>query len=128
MGCMNYQPCCYVPMPYCQPVMLVPFPWVQTVVHEIDADTTTTTAQAFVGGTAPARLTVEYIGEEGGETAGSVTVTVTTDSQTATWSDSSIAAGYHVNDQLPAAKPGSKLVLEVTGAVARLRWCETICC
>jgi hypothetical protein len=119
-------------MIYCLPVVFAPpvyaaLPHSQTVVHEIDADPTTTTSGALVGGLSPARLTVEYL-VESGAVSPSVTVTIVADGQTMNWSDSNIAVGYHVADQLPTAKPGAKVTLQVSAATARLRWCEIVCC
>ena len=127
MGYTGYNSCCAPPAQYCWPVMLVPCAWPQTLVEEIAVDTTTTTKDALVGGTQPAHLTVEYLVDTG-ITDASVTVTIVSDGTTTTWSDTSSAAGYHVNDTLAAVKPGSKVTLAVTDALARLRWCETICC
>jgi 6,7-dimethyl-8-ribityllumazine synthase len=107
--------------------MWVPCSWPQTLVEEIAVDATTTTKDALVGGAAPVRLTVEYLVDTG-VTDAVVTLTIVTDGTTTTWTDTSSAVGYHVNDQLAAVKPGSKLTLTVTDALARVRWCETICC
>jgi hypothetical protein len=126
MCCMNYHPCYPTPVGYCYPVMMSPVIYPRTVVHEIEVDATTTSAQALVGGAAPSRLTVEYLAETGAASP-SVTVTVVSDGQTATWTETNIAPGYYVRELSPA-KPGSKLTLQSSNALARLRWCELICC
>lgn len=123
---MYHHPFCYAAS-YCGPVMFMPVAWPQTLVREIDVDTTTTTAQSLVGGNAPVRLTVEYLMQAGGPAA-SVSVKVTTDGQTVTWSETAITSGFHVNDLLPPAKPGSTVALDASGALARVRWCEMIFC
>jgi hypothetical protein len=107
--------------------MLVPCSWPQTLVEEISVDATTTSRDALIGGTSPARLTCEYFVDTGASSP-AVTVTIVTDGTTTTWTDTGIAAGYHVNDHVATAKPGSKVTLSATNALARLRWCETICC
>jgi hypothetical protein len=126
--CMRYRPCFYPsPMAYCIPVVVAPVTARHTVVHEIDVNTSTTTATALVGGRAPARLTVEYL-VESGAVSPSVTVTVVSNGQTTNWTDTNISVGFHVNDHLPVAKPGAKLTLQANAATARLRWCEVVCC
>jgi hypothetical protein len=98
-----------------------------TLTEELYADKTTTPKSALIGGTSDAHLSVESF-VESGAAAPAVKVTVTSDGTTSTWSDTSIAPGYHVKESFITVKPGSKVVLDVTDAVARLRWCETICC
>jgi len=105
--------------------MMTPVLYPQTVVHEIEV-ATSTTAEALVGGLAPAQLTLEYL-VESGATSPSVTVTVTADGQTTTMSETNTAPSYYTR-QLSPARPGSKLMLQASNALARLRWCEIVCC
>ena len=124
---MGHSPCCF-PMAgpcYVLPVMPVIMP--ATMVREIEVDAETPSRQALVGGRSEARLTLEYLVEEGAE-APSVSVTVAGPGQTLTWTATDTAAGYHVYDQFGAVKPGSRVTLEASGALARLRWCEAVCC
>jgi len=118
--------CCGYPVVW-MPVMLWPGSAEQMVVEEIDADATTPTRSALVGGRGESRLTVEY-SVASGATSPSVTVTIVADGKTTTWTDTSIAAGYHVYDGLGAVHAGATVTLTVTNATARVRWCERICC
>ena len=38
------------------------------------------------------------------------------------------AEGYTVRQAVLSASPGTKVTLAVHNAVARLRWCELVCC
>lgn len=98
------------------------------VPREIDADTTSSSASALVGGGADKiSLSLEYL-VEAGATSPSVKVTTSSDGGSATWSDDTPSTGYHVQEALLSVTPGSKVTLNVNNATARLRWCETICC
>jgi len=139
----TYDPCarrcccdpCGRPTPavYYVPVVYAPAPasWAgsypMTIPHELTADPTTTPEEALVGGKCDVHLSLEYLVETGAP-APQVTVTITSDGLTSTWNDTGIAPGYHVKESFASAKPGSKVKLEVVDALARLRWCETICC
>lgn len=83
--------------------------------------------EAVVGGREPVHLSLEYL-VEAGAAAPAVTLTITSNGSTTTWSETAIAQGYHVKDDLPPVEPGGKLKLEVTDASARLRWVEAVCC
>jgi hypothetical protein len=109
---------CFYPVPVSQPT---------TMVREIEVGPDAPSKDAFVGGVSDARLTLEYLIEEGAD-ATSVSVTVSGAGQTLNWTASDTTAGYHVYDQFGAVKPGSKVTLEASGALARLRWCEAFCC
>ena len=103
-------------------VALPPMP--QTHVRAIEVDAVTTSAVAVTGGNSESRLTVEYY-LDAGATSASVTLTIVSEGQTTTWSDTNIVAGYHVHDQLPSFPPGAKLTLQASTALARVRWCES---
>ncbi|HSB73515.1 MAG TPA: hypothetical protein VLT62_29670 [Candidatus Methylomirabilis sp.] len=98
-----------------------------TVPHELAADGTTSPQEALVGGHRDVRLSIEYLVESGAP-APAITVSVTSNGSTSTWEETSIGTGYHVSEGFLTVKAGSKVRLEVTDAVARVRWCETICC
>lgn len=106
----NYQP---------SPAMLL--------AREIDADTATPSQDGLVGGSRPAFLSVEYLVDPG---AVSPTVKVTTAAggASATWSDDTPVEGYTVRQAFLSAAPGTKVTLAVNNAIARLRWCELVCC
>jgi len=95
--------------------------------REIDADTATPSKDGLVGGLRPVFLSLEYLVDAG---AASPTVKVTTaaGSSSATWSDDTPAEGYTVRQSVLSAAPGTKVTLAVNNAIARLRWCELICC
>jgi hypothetical protein len=99
-----------------------------TVALEATADGTATSKKVLIGGTAAARLTLEYLPDEGASSA-SVKVTIVSDGGTTlTWEETAITQGYHVKSDFPVVAPGTKVTLEVVQGNARLRWCETICC
>lgn len=98
-----------------------------TVTHELEADGASSPQEALIGGTRPSHLSLEYL-VEAGAAAPEVKVTLTSDGTSSTWTDSGIAEGYHVNESFLTAQPGTKVKLEVTDAMARLRWCESVCC
>jgi hypothetical protein len=95
--------------------------------REIDADTTTPSRDGMVGGERPVFLSLEYIVDAG---ASSPTIKVTTaaGSSSATWSDAAPAEGYTVRQAVLSAAPGTKVTLDVNNLIARLRWCELVCC
>lgn len=97
------------------------------VVCEIAVDSTTPSKDAMVGSLHPVRLSVEYLVETGA-TSPSVTVTTSTGTISATWSDSAPPVGYTVQQAILNAASGTKVTLAASNAIARLRWCETVCC
>ena len=122
MTCMSTYP------PFPMPAGWMPV-WVAltpTQVREIEVDAETSSKTAITGGWSDSRLTVEYYVEPNAGEA-SVTVTMTTQGQTTTWADQAIAAGYHTH-VLPPSPPGTKIMLQASAALARARWCETVCC
>ncbi len=121
--------CCAPPaVPYgCVPVLIAMAPMPQWQTRSIEVDATTTSKTAVTGGLSDSRPTVEY-SVDTGATAASVTLTMVTSGQTTTWTDTDVAAGYHTHQQLPPLPPGTKMTLQASNALARLRWCETFCC
>lgn len=95
--------------------------------QEVSVDSVTNMKDVMIGGTTHASLTLEYV-PDAGATSPSVKVTVAIGGSTSTWQETSMTDGYHVKSKLLSVEPGSKVTLEVTEAMARLRWCETICC
>lgn len=108
----------YVPG-HCAPSTIVPF--------ELSVTGETSPQEALVGGIVAVRPTLEYLVEEGAA-APAVTVTITVDGTTTTWSESVISAGYHVKDDFAGVEPGSLVQLKAVDLTARLRWCERLCC
>ncbi len=104
---------------YYYPAMLAP--------REIDADTTTPSQDGFVGGAQQVALSLEYLVDDGAASP-SVKVTTASGGSSATWSDDTPATGYTVRQAVLNVGPGTKVTLAVNNAMARLRWCETICC
>lgn len=119
------------PMSFGYPVFWMPLtfaaPCEQVVVHEIEADATTPSKSALIGGRGESRLTVEYF-VASGASAPAVNLTITTGGQTTTWNDTNVAAGYHVHEGLAAVHAGTMVTLAAANLAARLRWCETVCC
>ena len=95
--------------------------------REIDADATTTSQDGLVGGARPVFLSLEYL-VDAGASSPSVTVTTAAGGSSATWTDDSPPQGYTVRQAVLSAAPGTKVTLAVNNAIARLRWCELVCC
>nr|MEA2799106.1 hypothetical protein [Phenylobacterium sp.] len=95
--------------------------------REIDADTATPSKDGLVGGSRPVFLSLEYL-VDAGAAAPTVKVTTAAGGSNATWSDDTPAEGYTVRQAVLSAPPGTKVTLAVNNAVARLRWCELVCC
>lgn len=85
------------------------------------------TAQAFVGGATPVRLSLEYVVDDGASSP-SIKVTTVDDGSTATWEETAPTTGYQVKNDFLNLHPGARITLDATEAAARLRWCETFCC
>lgn len=95
---------------------------------DLEAKAGATAGPQMIGGRRAARLSVEYLIAKG---AASPQVKVTIDhpdGSSASWSSANNAAGYHFDEDVLSAVPGSQVTLTATDATARLRWCETICC
>jgi hypothetical protein len=118
-------PCVYVPVVW---VPVQPACCDSTVIpRDLDADPTHASQTTLVGGSTQVSLSLEYLVETGAVSP-SVTLTTTSDGATATWSDTTPAVGYHVQEGLLSVKAGTKVSLKVNNVTARLRWCERICC
>lgn len=115
-----------VPVP-CAPVDCKPACSEMVVPREIDVDPAGSPKQGFVGGHSDTHLTLEYL-VDAGAASPSVEVKLQSGGTTQTWTATDLAEGYHVEDAFLAADAGSKVSISVTDAVARLRWCERICC
>ena len=122
--------CC---VPQCQYVF-VPLAWPSaccdtiTIPRDVAADASNATATGLVGGANQVSLSLEYLVESG---AASPTVKLSLaapDGTNSDWSDSAPSTGYHVQEALLSAKPGTKLTLAVNNVTARVRWCERVCC
>jgi hypothetical protein len=121
--------CTYV----CVPVVYVPVAarcccggYPMKVPHSIEAQSGTPNT-VIIGGTDEVSLTLEYLIEAGAKSP-AVKVTSTFNAADSTWSAADVAPGYHVEEAFMRVKPGTKTTVTVTDAMARLRWCETICC
>jgi hypothetical protein len=95
--------------------------------YELSVTSGGAAGQAFVGGAQPARLSLEYVVDDG---AASPTIKVTTASagSSSTWEETSPATGYQVKSDFLTVDPGTKVTLDVSETTARLRWCELFCC
>jgi hypothetical protein len=96
------------------------------LVHELEADPSSTSASAFAGAHGGKNAVVEYL-VDAGASAPIVEVTVNTGAATADWKDTAIKPGFYVH-QLGHLAPGAKVTLTVAAAMAHVRWCETVCC
>ena len=122
-----------MPMPYYPSVGYPAYGWGTQATHsmpipqEVNVDSATGMKEVLIGGTTNASLTLEYA-PDAGATSPLVKVTVDLDGSTSTWQETSITDGYHVKSHLLSIEPGARVTLETTEAMARLRWCETVCC
>jgi hypothetical protein len=103
--------------------------WAWVVLNELEADSTSataTSAAAFIGTGGASGASVEYlIGQ--GATGPAVTVDIAAGAMSTTWTATVVTAGFHAHRFGPLPE-GTKLTLTATDAMARLRWCEPVCC
>jgi hypothetical protein len=97
------------------------------VPRHLEVQQSTTPQSAFVGGNEEVLLSVEYLVETGAASP-SVSLTTASDGSSSTWTDSTPALGYHVQEALLRVKAGTKLTLAVVNVDARVIWCESIYC
>jgi len=100
--------------------------WSWIVLNEIEVDPTSTAAAAFIGAGGATTASVEYWIDTGASSP-AVTVGIGSGGGTTTWSASDVAPGFHAHRFGPLPR-GAKLTLAATNAIARLRWCEPVCC
>lgn len=122
----GYNRCCpppcqyvFVPMACCETL---------TVPRDITADATNATATGLVGGSQPVILSIEYLVDPGAASPTAKLTLAAPDGTSSDWTDGAPATGYHVQEALLSAKPGTKLTLTVNNVTARVRWCEHVCC
>lgn len=113
MGWMGHAPC-WTPC------------WAFMLVNEIEADATSPSGAAFIGEGGAGDVTVDYLIDQGASSP-AVTVTLVAGGATTTWNATDVNAGYHAH-HFGAQQTGTKLTLTATNAMARLRWCEPVCC
>ena len=94
--------------------------------QELSVDNTNKVKEIFAGGLEDANLTLEYMPVT--PATATVKVTITGPGGTTVWDGGGVADGYHVKDDFAPVAPGSKIKIEVNDCIARLRWCEEICC
>ena len=113
----------------CEPVM--PCPPVQccevVLPRELAVDEVTSSKSEIVGGHSNATFTIEYL-IAAAAPAPAVEVKLESTGSSSTWNATDVSAGYHTQESFLSAAPGTKVTLTVTDAIARLRWCERICC
>ncbi|TCS11932.1 hypothetical protein [Caulobacter sp. BK020] len=95
--------------------------------REIDVDTATPSKDGLVGGARPVFLSLEYL-VDAGAVSPTVKITTAAGGSSATWSDDAPAEGYTVRQAVLSAAPGTKVTVAVNNVLARLRWCELVCC
>ena len=133
-GCRNDWSCCSPCPPYLYvyvPVICLPAqaPCCETikVPRDLEVQASDSPQSALVGGAEDVALSIEYL-VEADAASPSVTVTTAAEGNTATWSASAPAVGYHVEEAALTVKAGTKVTLAANNVSARVRWCETICC
>jgi hypothetical protein len=100
--------------------------WTWVVLNELEVDSTSTSAAAFTGEGGASNATVEYLIDQGA--AGpAVTVAIVAGGTTTNWTATALTAGFH-HHRFGPLPPGAKLTLTGTDVMARLRWCEPVCC
>jgi hypothetical protein len=82
----------------------------------------------MIGGRCDVHLSLEYLADSTPDPTAAIEVKVTADGTTSSWSESPIPPGYQVKDNFMTVKPGARVAVSVTQALAKLRWCETIYC
>ena len=120
MGYMGYMPCWAPPMPCWTPA------WSWTVLNELEVDSISTTAAAFTGQGGGSGAAVEYLIDQGA-TSPVVSVQTTAGATSTTWTATALTPGFHAH-HFGSLPQGAKLTLSATDAMARLRWCEPVCC
>lgn len=95
--------------------------------REIEVDAATPSKDGLIGGARPMFLSIEYL-VEAGAVSPIVKVITAAGGAHATWSDDTPVEGYTVRQAILSATPGTKVTLQATNAMARLRWCELVCC
>jgi hypothetical protein len=100
--------------------------WSWVLLNELEVDSKNPVAAAFTGEGGGSGATVEYYVDKG---AASPTIEVDIDSggTTTAWKATAVTAGFHAH-RFGAIPRGAKLTLKATDAMARLRWCEPVCC
>jgi hypothetical protein len=126
----SYTGCCagYAPggSAWCWPQTVAQYPhWCSFVPKDITADTNTTTAQATIGGTENAFLSLDYVKDAAAESS-SVKVTITDPSGTGIWNITTIPDGFQTKADFASAAPGATVQLDVVGCTAQLNWIERV--
>jgi hypothetical protein len=111
-----------MPNPCCGPAGPLPY----LLVCELEVDADSPSATAFTGGQGAWNATVEYLVDQGVSDP-AVEVTIQSNGATTDWKDSGIAPGFHSKTLGPLAA-GAKISLTATNSLARVRWCEPVCC
>jgi hypothetical protein len=100
----------------------------------VDPTTQPPANEAVIGGGCCVQLSVEYMPARPvnieGPPKGNCDVTVTVDDSegcSLTW-EKIFHEGYHVKESIITTYPGARLTVTVTGAIARVRWCEIFSC
>jgi len=100
--------------------------WSWVLLNELEADSKDPTAAAFTGQGGGSGAIVEYLVDKGASSP-AVEVDIAGGGMTTTWKATDVAAGFHAH-RFGGLPPGAKITLKATDAMARLRWCEPVCC
>ncbi len=94
-----------------------------TVANRNDSDT------AIIGGGCCVHLSVEYMHSQETATATAVAVKVNdSEGTTLAWAKKGFAPGYYIKEGIITTNPGATLIVTVSNAIARVRWCEVFSC
>lgn len=95
------------------------------VPQELAVDGASSPKTAFIGGLENVSLSLEYL-KTGATPA--IKIAITEAGQTTTWDITTIPDGYQIKENFASVAPGAEIEIDVTDCMARLRWCEVICC
>lgn len=105
--------------PYAAPLSHMKVP------QELAVDAASSPKTAFIGGLTNVALSLEYL--KSGTTP-SIKIAITESGATTTWDITTIPDGYQVKENFASVAPGAEIEIDVADCMARLRWCEVICC
>lgn len=83
----------------------------------------------IIGGGCCVYLSVEYMHSQETATATAVAVKVNdSEGTTLAWAKKGFAPGYYIKEGIITTNPGATLIVTVSNAIARVRWCEVFSC
>ncbi len=124
----NHQPQ-PIPMVVWVPAMPMPChpPAATTVVRDLEVDAASSPKSALVGGGNEVHLSLETF-VEAGAASPEVKIVVTENGTSSTISRTGLPVGYEMDEGFLTVSAGAKVEIAANDAIARLRWCEVVCC